>query len=99
MTAAIVGLTFIEAGPHTHVRRYDGGRAYWHCSTTNSECQGHGPAPTATTTTGGPWCPKGLHQGQMRPRSDKTGMTCRGCEAARERARRSPAFDGRKRAA
>ena len=99
MTVAINGLTFIEAGPHTHVRRYDGSRPYWHCSTTNGPCQGHGPAPTATTATGGPWCPKGLHQGQMRTRTDNGSRVCRACERERERARRSPAFDGRKRAA
>ena len=46
MTAAIHGVTFVEAGPHTHVRRYDGSRPYWHCETWDGPCQGHGrPTP------------------------------------------------------
>lgn len=97
MTAAIHGLTLDVAGPATHRRRYLDGRPVWHCSETDGPCQGHGAAPSAATTSGARWCPKGLHQGEMRQRSDKdNAWTCRGCERARERARRSSAYDGRK---
>lgn len=97
MTAAIAGLTFIAAGPHTHQKRWVHGMYVTWCAATDGPCQGHGTPTTAPTTTDArPWCPKGLHQGEMVPRADKAGVRCRACERDRERARRSPAYDRRR---
>lgn len=93
MTATIHGLTLLVPGPHTHQRRYIGGRGYWHCSTTDGPCQGHGPVSPAPNSApnSGKWCPKGLHQDEMRERTDQNSRYCRGCERERERSRRRAA--------
>lgn len=74
MTATIHGLTLVVPGDVTHTRRYDGRRPIWHCSATDSECQGHGrPAPTIPA----PIQSRPGHRNLPDPTNIESGEPCR----------------------
>lgn len=91
MTAAIHGVTFVEAGPHSHQRRYVDGRPVWHCATWDGPCQGH-VRPASPVRP----CPAGHVDGfAANPRGHRVCLTCRDERRAAGRQRFNIPLKGR----